>query len=101
MQEASGYIFAVLNSRTLYIMNYIHDMVENIRQKRIWRPWNQCGAICLHLRRHIWNSRVHERSVTSLEHEGTPAWTKAKPHQAGDPIEKHTDLLQHGYIIVV
>ena len=54
-------------------------MVDNIHQKRIWRPWNQCGSICLHLRRHIWNSRVHERSVTSSGHEGTPAWTKAKP----------------------
>ena len=60
-------------------MNYFHDMVDNIHQKRIWRPWNQCGSICLHLRRHIWNSRVHERSVTSSGHEGTPAWTKAKP----------------------
>ena len=54
-------------------------MVDNIHQKRMWRPWNQCGSICLHLRRHIWNSRVHERSVTSSGHEGTPAWTKAKP----------------------
>ena len=43
-------------------MNYFHDMVDNIHQKRIWRPWNQCGSICLHLRRHIWNSRVHEGS---------------------------------------
>ena len=60
-------------------MNYFHDMVDNIHQKRIWRPWNQCGSICLHLRRHIWNSRVHERSVTSSGHEGTPTVTKAKP----------------------
>ena len=60
-------------------MNYFHDMVDNIHQKRIWRPWNQCGSICLHLRRHISNSRVHEPSVTSSGHEGTPAWTKAKP----------------------
>ena len=60
-------------------MNYFHHMVDNIHQKRIWRPWNQCGSICLHLRRHIWNLRVHERSVASLGHEGTPAWTKAKP----------------------
>ena len=41
-------------------MNYFHDMVDNIHQKRIWRPWNQCGS--------------------------------------GDPIEKHTDLLKHGYV---
>ena len=60
-------------------MNYFHHMVDNIHQKRSWRPWNQRGSICLHLRRHIWNSRVHERSVTSSAHEGTPAWTKAKP----------------------
>ena len=59
-------------------MIYFHNMVDNIHQKRIWRPWNQCGSICLHLRRHIWNSRVHERSVTSSGDEGTPAWTKAK-----------------------
>ena len=39
-------------------MNYFHDMVDNIHQKRIWRPWNQCGSICLHLRRHIWNLRT-------------------------------------------
>ena len=72
-------MFAVLNSGTLYIMNYFHDMVDNIHQKRSWRPWNQRGSICLHLRRHIWNSHVHERCVTSSAHEGTPAWTKAKP----------------------
>ena len=55
-------------------MNYFHDIVDDIHQKRSWRPWNQRGSICLHLRRHIWNS-----SVTSSAHEGTPAWTKAKP----------------------
>ena len=60
-------------------MNYFHDLVDNIHQKRIWRPWNQCGSVCLHLRRHIWNSRVRERSVTSSGHEGTPARTRAKP----------------------
>ena len=26
-----------------------------------------------------WNSHVHERSVTSSGHEGTPTWTEAKP----------------------
>ena len=60
-------------------MNYFHDIVSNINQKRIWSPWNQCRSICLHLRRHIWNLRVHERSITSSGHKGTPAWTKAKP----------------------
>ena len=60
-------------------MNYFHDMVDNIHQKLSWRPWNQRGSICLHLRRHIWNSCVHERSGASSAHEGTPAWTKAKP----------------------
>ena len=82
-------------------MNYSHDMVDNIHQKRIWRHWNQCGSICLHLRRHIWNSRVHERSVTSSEHEGTPAWTKAKPSSSRRSHRKHTELLKHGYLIVV
>ena len=33
-------------------------MVGHIHQKRIWLPRNQCGSICLHLRRHIWNSRT-------------------------------------------
>ena len=80
-------------------MNYFHDMVDNIYQKRIWRPWNHCGYICLHLRRHIWNSRVHKLSVTSPGHEGTPAWKRPNLHQAGDPIEKHTDLPKHGYIM--
>ena len=60
-------------------MIYFHNMVDSIHQKRIWRPWNQCGSICLHLRRHILNSRVHERHVTLSGHEGTPAWTKAAP----------------------
>ena len=71
--------FAVLDIRTLYSMNCFLDMVDNIHQKHIWRPWNQCGSIGLHMRRLIWNSRVHERSGTSSGHEGTPAWTKAKP----------------------
>ena len=56
LQESSGEMFVVLNSRTLYIVNYFRDMVDNIHQKRIWLPWNQCGSISLHLRRHIWNS---------------------------------------------
>ena len=60
-------------------MNNFHDMVDNIHQKCSWRPWNQHRSICLHLRRHIWNSRLHERSITSSAREGTPAWTKAKP----------------------
>ena len=78
-------------------MNYFHDMVDNIHQKRIWRPSNQCGSICLHLRRHIWNSRVH---VTSSGHEGTPAWTKAKPsssrgfHRKQIPTCWSTDISQ-------
>ena len=38
MQEGSGSILAVLNSLTLYIMNYFHGTVDNIHQKRIWRP---------------------------------------------------------------
>ena len=37
---------------------YFHDVVDRIHEKRIWRPCNQCGSICLHLRRHIWNSRT-------------------------------------------
>ena len=55
-------------------MNYFHDMVGNIHQKRIWRPWNQCRSICLHLPRHIWNSRTSESSGHD-----SPAWTKAQP----------------------
>ena len=58
-------------------MKYLYDMVDHINQKRIWRPWNQFGSICLHLRRYL--KFAQERSVTSSGYEGTPAWTKAKP----------------------
>ena len=82
------------------IMNYFHEMVNNIHQKRIWRPWNQCGSLCLHLRRRIWNSRTSGAS----RHRDTrelPLEQRPNLHEAGDPIEKHTDLLKHGYIIVL
>ena len=58
-------------------MNYFHDMVDNIHQKRIWHPWNQCGSLFTSALSHL--KFAHERIVTSLGHEGTPAWTKAKP----------------------
>ena len=93
-------LVAVLNSRTWYIMKHFHDMVDHSHQKRIWRPWNQCGSICLHLQRHIWNSRTSGASRYRDTRE-LPLEQRLNIHQAGDPIEKHTDPLKHGYIIIV
>ena len=85
-------------------MNYFHDMVDNIHQKRSWRPWNERGSICLHLRRRIWNSRVHERSVTSSAHEGTrcrhgeqmtPVWRNSISH-AQSPAKTITRIFATG-----
>ena len=75
-------------------MKYFHYMVDHIHQKRIWRPWYQCGSICFHLRRHSWNSGHRDARELPLEQ-------RSNQHQAGDHIEKLTDLLKHGYIIVV
>ena len=70
-------------------MNCIHDMVDNIHQKRISRPWHQCRSICLHLRCHIWNSCTSGMS----RHRDTrklPLEQRPKFHRAGYPIEKHS-----------
>ena len=78
-------------------MNYFHDKVDNIHQKRIWRPWNQCGSIFLtYATSHLKFFASRHRDTRELPLEQRP-----NLHQAGDPIEKHTDLLKHGYIIVV
>ena len=82
-------------------MNYFHDMVDNIHQKCIWRPWNQCGSICLDLRRHIWNCAFTSEASRHRDTKELPLEQRPNLHQASDPIEKHTDLLKHGYIIVV
>ena len=81
-------------------MKYFHDMVDHIHQKCIWRTWDQCGSICLHLRRHIWNSRT---SVTSRHRDTRELPLEQRPNlrQSGDSIEKHTDLLKHRYIIIL
>ena len=46
---------------------------------------------------------VHERYVTSSEHEGIPVpglprKQKLKLHQVGYPIKRHTDLFKYGYL---
>ena len=58
-------------------------MVDQIPQKRILRPWNQWESHCLHRRPHIWNSCTSGASRHHGTHEGTPAWTKAKPSWSG------------------
>ena len=66
-------------------MNYFHDMVDNIHQKRIWRPWNQCGSLCLHLRRQIWNSCTSGSS----RHRDTrelPLEQRPNHHDTGCPV---------------
>ena len=58
MQEAPSEIVVVKISRTEYIMEYYHNMVDKIPQKRILRPWNQRESHCLHRRPYIWNLRT-------------------------------------------
>ena len=73
-------------------------MVDHIHQERIWCPWNQCGSVYLWCR--IWNSHTSGAS----HHRDTrepPLEQRPNLDQAGNPIEKHTNLLKHGYIILV
>ena len=81
-------------------MKYFHYMVDHIHQKRICHPSNRWGSICLYLWRHIWNSLM---SGASRHRDTRELSLEQKPnlHQAGNLIEKHTDLLKHGCIIVV
>ena len=74
---------AVQISRTEYITKCYRNMVDQIPQKRILRPWNQWESQCLHRRPHIWNSRTSDTSRHHGVHEGTPAWTTAKPSSSG------------------
>ena len=82
-------------------MIYFHNMVDNIHQKRIWRP-----EISADLFVYICDVTFEIRVCTSgaSHHRDTgelPLEQRPNLHQAGDPIEKHTDLLKHGYIIAV
>ena len=58
MQEEPSEIAVVQISRSEYIMKCYHNMVDQIPQKRILRPWNQWESHCLYRRPHIWNSRT-------------------------------------------
>ena len=44
------------------------------------------------------HERTNGASRHQAAHKGTPAWTKAKLHQVGVPIKRHTDLFKYGYI---
>ena len=79
MQEGPSEIAVVQISRTEYITKCYCTMVDQIPQKRMLWPWNQLESHCLHRRPHIWNSRTSGVSRNHGAHEGTPAWTKAKP----------------------
>ena len=83
MQKGPSEIAVVQISRTEYITKCYHNMVDQIPQKRILRPRNQWESNCLHRRPHIWNSRTSGASRHHGAHEGTPAWTKAKPSSSG------------------
>ena len=97
IQEESSETVEVRISRTEYIMKCYHNMVDQIPQKRILRPWNQWEVHCLHRRPHIWNSRTSG----APRHQDTkelPLEQKLNLHQVGDPIEIHTDLFKYRYI---
>ena len=79
MQKRPNEIAVVQISRTEYITKCYRNMVDQIPQKRILRPRNQWESHCLHRRPHIWNSHTSGASRHHGAHEGTPAWTKAKP----------------------
>ena len=83
MQKGPSEIAVVQISRTEYIKKCYRNMVDQIPQKRILRPRNQWESLCLHRRPHIWNSRTSGVSHHHGAHEGTPAWTKAKPSSSG------------------
>ena len=82
-------------------MDYFHDMVDNIHQKRFDTP-----EISADLFVYICDVTFEIRACTSgaSRHRDTrelPLEQRPNLHQAGDPIEKHTDLLKHGYIRAV
>ena len=62
---------------------FFAEKIKLTSQKRILQPWNQWESHCLHRRPHIWNSRTSGPSRHHGAHEGTPAWTKAKPSSSG------------------
>ena len=55
MQKGPSEIAVVQISRTEYIAKCFRNMVDQIPQKRILRPWNQWESHCLHRWPHIWN----------------------------------------------
>ena len=97
MQKGPSEIAVVEISRTEYITKCYRNMVDQIPQKRIFRPRNQWESHRLHRRPHIWNSRTSGASImkhlTELPHD-----QKLNLHQVGDPIKRHTDLFKYGYI---
>ena len=59
------------------------------------RPCNQREIRCLYQRLHNWSSHT---SSASHRQNTRKLLLKQRPNdQVGDPIEKHTDLLKHGY----
>ena len=83
MQKGPSEIAVVQISGTEYITKCYRNMVDQIPQKRILWHWNQWESHYLHRRPHIWNSRTSGASRHHRAHEGTPAWTKAKPYSSG------------------
>ena len=78
----------------------LSDMVDQILQKHVLRPWNQLESHCLHGRHNIWNSRTSGAS-RHLKTRELPLKQKLNFNQAGDPIKRHTDLFNYGYISYV
>ena len=58
MQKGPSEMAVVQISRTEHITKCYRNMVDQIPQKRILRPWSQWESHCLHQRPHNWNSRT-------------------------------------------
>ena len=78
-------------------MEYFHDMVGHIHQKRIWRPWNQCGS----LERTVGASEIQLlntlRDQLRCRHgeQLTPVWRSSISH-AQSPTKTGTRILATG-----
>ena len=83
MQEELSEIVVIQISRTEYIMNCFHNLVEQIPQKCILLPWSQWESHCLHRRPHIWNSFSDGASRHKHTRE-LPLEQKLNLHQVGD-----------------
>ena len=84
MQKGPSEIAVVQISRTEYITKCYCNMIDQIPQKRILRPWNQwesnyySGDLTFEIR-----ARAVRHVIRECSHDGTTAWTKARPSSSG------------------